>query len=186
MNDFVPFYPLFFLLHKLHFYLCVWVCALFCAVYLCLYGWVCMSLLCLHLSSLIGCFSFTGSGKRVCFVSAAPVDWPYFRLQAAWPWGRACSQCLSPPDLRGLRQPRQPRLWPSAAWGTKTQWHHCCTDTQLFKLVLLFSHLWSLLMSNSGCRGNWIHHILHIIPHLSELMNWPYMRINFQDMYSNY
>lgn len=53
----------------------------------------------------------TGPGKRVCVMSAASVDWPYFRLQAARPRGGACPQRLSLPDLRGLRQAGQYH-WP--------------------------------------------------------------------------
>lgn len=50
------------------------------------------------------CTPLTGPGKRVCVMSAASVDWPYFRLQAARPRGCACPQRLSLPDLWGLRQ----------------------------------------------------------------------------------
>lgn len=46
----------------------------------------------------------TGPGKRVCVMSAASVDRPYFRLQAAGPGGGARPQRLSLPDLRGLVQ----------------------------------------------------------------------------------
>lgn len=49
----------------------------------------------------------TGPGKRVCVMSAASVDRPYFRLQAAGPGGGARPQRLSLPDLRGLVQAGQ-------------------------------------------------------------------------------
>lgn len=51
----------------------------------------------------------TGPGKRVCVMSAASVDRPYFRLQAAGPGGGARPQRLSLPDLRGLVQAGQYR-----------------------------------------------------------------------------
>lgn len=50
------------------------------------------------------CTPLTGPGKRVCVMSDASVDWPYFWLQAARPRGGACPQRLSLPELRGLRQ----------------------------------------------------------------------------------
>lgn len=53
------------------------------------------------------CNPLTGPGKRVCVESAASVDWPYFWLQAARPWGGACPQRLSLPDLRGRHQTGQ-------------------------------------------------------------------------------
>lgn len=78
---------------------------------------VCVRVVYVYLSPLIAPLSLTGPGKRVCVVSAAPVDWPYFWLQATRARGSASPQRLSPPDLRGLRQPRQPRQWSPAAWG---------------------------------------------------------------------
>lgn len=62
------------------------------------------------------CAPLTGPGKRVCVMSAASVDWPYFRLQAARPRGNARPQRLSLPDLRGLRQAGQYH-WPFAQRG---------------------------------------------------------------------
>lgn len=67
----------------------------------------------------------TGPGKRVCVMSAASVDRPYFWLQAAGPGGGARPQRLPLPDLRGLVQAGQYRrpLAPRGKAATNTCHH---------------------------------------------------------------
>lgn len=101
----------------------VFVCLCMC-VRVCTSVCVCVYVVYVYLSPLIALLSLTGSGKRVCVVSAAPVDWPYFWLQTTWARGGTRPQRLSPPDLRGLRQPRQPRQWSPIARGRSSP-RHC-------------------------------------------------------------
>lgn len=104
-------------LPRVYVYLCMCVCI-----------WtpvcVCVHVVYVYLSPLIALLSLTGPGKWVCVVSAAPVDWPYFWLQATWARGGTRPQRLSLPDLRGLRQPRQPRKWSLVARG-RSLWQLC-------------------------------------------------------------
>lgn len=97
---------------------CVLLCSMPCVwSIICVVSFGPCAMCCWYASHLyLPCIPLTGPGKRVCVMSAASVDWPYFRLQAARPRGGACPQRLSLPDLRGLCQAGQYH-WPFAQRG---------------------------------------------------------------------
>ncbi len=126
-----------------------------------LYVCVCLCSCCVYLSPLIAPLSLTGPGKRVCVVSAAPVDWPYFWLQATWARGGTRPQRLSPPDLRGLRQPRQPRQWSPDAWG-RSPWRRCHENSnRLSEFVPNISFLRSFIIGTVSVEGKTLYKCHH-------------------------
>ncbi len=131
-------------------------------VYLCMCVRVCTSVcVCVvyvYLSPLIAPLSLTGPGKRVCVVSAAPVDWPYFWLQATWARGGTRPQRLSPPDLRGLRQPRQ---WSPDARGRSPRRRCHENSNRLSEFVLNVSFLHSFIIGTVSVKGKMLYKCHH-------------------------